>query len=275
MGAAEPLVIESNTSLAGIGALPAADELAIDIRDVTVAYRSYEERPTSLKESALRFLRSGSLRHFSTFDALSKISLSIPRGRVFGIIGSNGSGKSTLLKVLAKVLKPTSGKVTVKGSIASLIELGVGFDPELNAIENIYLNGALHKKSAAQIRHRVDHILEFAELKQFASTPVKYYSSGMAARLGFAVAIDIDPDILLVDEILAVGDERFQTRCHEVFHRLLNSGKTIVLVSHDLKMIESTAHEVALLSRGQLVFLGDPATAVHLYRDENYRTALE
>ncbi len=249
-------------------------DLAIDISHVTIAYRSYKERPTTAKESMIRLLRHGQLRHFSTFNALSDITFQIPRGKVFGFIGSNGSGKSTLLKVLAQVLVPTQGEVRINGSIASLIELGAGFDPELNAIENIYLNGSLHKKSRAQIKERVEHIIEFAELQEFATTPIKYYSSGMYARLGFAVAIDIDPDILLVDEILGVGDERFQEKCAGVFERFLASGKTLVLVSHNMQMLADTADKVGLISKGRLLFLGDPELAIDLYRHQEYQTAL-
>lgn len=247
---------------------------AILLEEVTVAYRSYKERPSSLKEALIRLLRKGSLKHYSTFNALANINLNIPYGRVLGFIGSNGSGKSTLLKVMAQVLKPTAGNVQVNGSVSSLIELGVGFDPELNAIENIYLNGSLHKKSRSQIKLRVEKILDFAELHDFATTPIKYYSSGMAARLGFAVAIDIDPDILLVDEILAVGDERFQEKCRGVFKQFLKSGKTIVIVSHDMHMLAEITQEIALLSKGSIVFQGDPQTAIQMYRDKSYETAL-
>lgn len=248
--------------------------LAISLQDVTVAYRSYKEHPSSLKEAIIRLLRKGSLKNYSTFDALSKISLKIPYGRVIGFIGSNGSGKSTLLKVLAQVLKPTSGFVQVNGSVASLIELGVGFDPELNAIENIYLNGSLHKKSRAEIKERIKNILDFSELHDFATTPIKYYSSGMAARLGFAVAIDIDPDILLVDEILAVGDERFQEKCRAVFKKFLQTGKTIIIVSHDMTMLAEVTEEIVLLSKGHIIFQGDPKAAIQMYRDKSYETAL-
>lgn len=251
-----------------------ATDIAIDISHVTIAYRSYKERPTTAKESMIRLLRHGQLRHYSTFNALSDISFQIPRGKVFGFIGSNGSGKSTLLKVLAQVLVPSQGSVTINGTVASLIELGAGFDPELNAIENIYLNGSLHKKSRAQIKDRVEHIIEFAELQEFATTPIKYYSSGMYARLGFAVAIDIDPDILLVDEILGVGDERFQEKCAGVFERFLASGKTLVLVSHNMQMLADTADKVGLISKGRLLFLGEPELAIELYRHQEYQTAL-
>lgn len=250
-------------------------DLAIEVKGVSVAYRAYEKRPTSIKESVVSLVRQGRAQRYSYLNALSDVTLRVTRGEVLGLIGSNGSGKSTLLKVLAGVLKPTSGTVRVSGSVASLIELGVGFDPELNAVENIYLNGSLHKKSSKQIRERVHHILEFAELTHFATTPVKYFSSGMAARLGFAVAIDIDPDVLLVDEVLAVGDERFQEKCNQVFKSFLERNKTIVIISHDLNMIEKLADEVALLSRGQLIFRGDPTIAVHLYRDPRYKHALE
>ncbi len=247
---------------------------AIRIQDVTVAYRSYKERPTSLKESIIKFLRHGQIRHYSTFDALAGVTFDIPRGSVFGLMGSNGSGKSTLLKVIAQVLHPTKGQAAVNGSVASLIELGAGFDPELNAIENIYLNGSLHKRTKSQIKDHILSVLDFAELHDFAHTPIKYYSSGMYARLGFAVAIDIDPDILLVDEILAVGDERFQNKCAEVFNKFIQRGKTIVIVSHDVNMLEEKCNSIALLSKGKLVYCGDPRQAVAMYRDKSYQTAL-
>jgi ABC-2 type transport system ATP-binding protein len=247
---------------------------ALTLKEVTVKYRSYKERPTSLKESIIRFVRHGTFRHYSTFDALSKINLTIPKGHIIGIIGSNGSGKSTLLKVLAGVLLPTAGVVERSGSIASLIELGAGFDPELNAIENLYLHGSLYRKSKAAIKARISHILNFAELEEFAFTPVKYYSSGMFARLGFSAAIDIDPDILLVDEILAVGDERFKDKCDTVFRTFIESGKTIVMVSHNMDMLVRTTDTIVVLSRGEVIFSGDPKEAVNIYRDPNYQTRL-
>lgn len=263
-----------DTEIAGQNSVARSNAI-ISAENISVAYRSYKERPSSLKESVIKFMRTGKFPASSTFKALSDVSFSIPRGTVFGMIGSNGSGKSTMLKVLAGVLKPTGGQVRVRGTVASLIELGVGFDPELNAVENIYLNGSLHKRSRKQIKDRVNSIIDFAELHDFASTPIKYYSSGMAARLGFSVAIEIDPDILLIDEILAVGDERFQAKCMDVFHKFLARGKTIVMVSHDLEMISRTATRIGLLSRGHLVFDGDPKQAVQMYRDNSYETALK
>jgi ABC-type polysaccharide/polyol phosphate transport system ATPase subunit len=247
---------------------------AIEVEGVTVAYRSYQERPTSLKESLIRLVRDRRVKHFSTFDALQDVSFVVPRGKVLGIIGSNGSGKSTLLKVLAQVLRPTQGFAKLHGTVSCLIELGAGFDPELNALENIYLNGSLHKRTAKQIKRHVDSILDFAELREFARTPIKYYSSGMFARLGFSVAVDIDPDILLVDEILAVGDERFQQKCLGVFQRFIKSGKTILLVSHDVAMIEAKTDIVLVLSKGKRIFFGSPPEAVSVYRGNSYQTAL-
>jgi len=249
-------------------------ENSIELKNITVSYRSYKERPTSLKESVIQLITKGKLKHYSTFNALENVSLNVKRGEVFALIGSNGAGKSTFLKVLAGVLKPTKGSVNVDGSVASLIELGVGFDMELNAVENIYLNGSLYRRPASVIKERVDDILDFAELKEFQNTPIKYYSSGMTARLGFAAAIDINPDILLVDEILAVGDERFQLKCQGVFDKLLNSGKTIVIVTHNLEMAKARASRIGLMSRGKLVYVGDPEEAVERYRNNDYETVL-
>lgn len=248
--------------------------LAVEVQNITVAYRSYKERPGTLKESLINAIKKGKLRYYSTFNALDNVSLKLEKGKVFGIIGSNGAGKSTLLRAIAGVLPPSQGRVITNGSIASLIQLGAGFDIELNAIENIYLYGSLHQRSKEEIKETVPRILEFAELSEFATTPIKYYSSGMFARLGFGVAIDWDPDILLVDEILGVGDERFQAKCRKVFERFLASGKTIVLVSHSMGMVEETADCVGLLSKGKLIYYGDPKTAVAKYRDEHYQTAL-
>lgn len=248
---------------------------AISLKNVSVAYRSYKEWPSTLKETILRFLTQGKLKHYSTFDALSHINLEIEAGTTVALIGSNGSGKSTLLKVIAQVLEPSSGDITVQGTIASLIELGVGFDPELNAIENIYLNGSLHKKSKKELVNRIPHIIDFAELHEFVNTPIKYYSSGMAARLGFSAAMDINPDILLVDEILAVGDERFQQKCNGVFERFLKEKKTVILVSHDLSMVEHLAQRAILLSKGKIIFDGAPSEAIRLYRDGSYQAALQ
>lgn len=265
-----------NTNLEEIKELELAknSELAVKVSNITVSYRSYQKRPATFKETVLGAIKTGNLRYYSTFDALKNVSFEIKKGEVFGIIGSNGAGKSTLLRVLSKVLEPSLGTVEVNGKVDSLIQLGAGFDPDLNAIENIYLNASLHQLKASEIKERIPHILKFAELDEFASTPIRYYSSGMYARLGFSVAIDREPDILIVDEILGVGDERFHKKCNKVFERFINKGSTIIIVSHSLSMIENLCNKVALMSKGNLAFLGDPKKAIELYRDESYKTAL-
>ena len=163
----------------------------------------------------------------------------------------------------------------MRGELDSLISLGAGFDPELNAIENIYLYGSLHGRDKETIKERIPHILEFAELEEFAQTPIKYYSSGMYARLGFSCAIDTNPDILIVDEVLAVGDERFNKKCRAVFNEFLESDKTIIMVSHGVTMLERIAHQIGVLSKGELIFFGDPKEAVKVYRDPSYQSSLD
>ncbi len=264
----------SEASFASCGCLAPQHEYAIELRNVTVSYRSYKERPGTLKENILKAIKERKFRHYSAFDALSDVSVKVPRGQLLGVIGSNGAGKSTLLSVLAGVLPPSKGEVITRGTVDSLRNLGAGFDSELNAIENIYLYGSLHGRSREEIERRVPEIIAFAELEEFASTPVRYYSSGMYARLGFSVAIDIDPDILLVDEVLAVGDERFNKKCAAVFERFIASGKTIVMVSHSLAMLEKTASQIAVLQKGKIIFVGDPKTAIEVYRNKDYQTLL-
>lgn len=254
---------------------PLASPWAIEVQDIRVAYRSYKEHPATLKEALLKALKKGRLKYYSTFDALSGVSFRVKRGSVFGIVGSNGAGKSTLLKVLSGVLPPTEGTVTVEGTVDSLIQLGAGFDSDLNAIENIYLNCALHKQSRFVTRTRVAHILNFAELEEFSHTPIRYYSSGMFARLGFSVAVDRCPDVLLVDEVLAVGDERFQEKCRGIFASLLEQGKTIVMVSHSMNTLEKLCSEIMVLSKGEVVFQGNPKEAIEIYRNKHYKTALK
>ncbi len=247
----------------------------VNVQGVTVAYRSYKERPSTLKESLLRLIRTGQATSYSTFDALNDVSFTLNRGGVLAVIGSNGSGKSTLLRVLSGVLAPTKGSVSVQGSMSSLVALGAGFDPELNAIENIYLNGLLHRKSKKFLTSRIEKILEFAELKEFEFMPVKYYSAGMFARLGFSVAIDIDPDVLLVDEILAVGDERFQQKSLGRLRDFVARGKTVIIVSHQAEVLEELCTKAILLSKGKVVRVGGPAEILEVYRSSSYETALE
>lgn len=248
---------------------------ALEVQNVTVQYRAYRERPTTLKEHIIGYVRNGKFRYYTKFEALSNVTFTVPKGSILGVVGSNGAGKSTLLQVLSGVLKPTQGVVVAHGSIDSLIQLGAGFDRDLNAIENIYLHGSLHQIPKSIIASRVDRILAFAELQEFALTPIKYYSSGMSARLGFACAIDTDPDILLLDEVLEVGDERFKNKCRLEMQRLLSSGKTIILVSHSMATIERLANHVLVLSKGKVVFHGQPAEAIAHYRGDDYEVALD
>jgi lipopolysaccharide transport system ATP-binding protein len=222
------------------------------------------ERVDTLKEAVL-----GRFRHLSRAEplwAIRDVSFRIGRGEMVGVIGHNGSGKSTLLQLAAGVVKPTLGAVRVGGRVAPLIELGAGFDPELSGRDNVFLNGALLGFSRRDMARRLDRIVAFAELERFVDVPVKSYSSGMYARLGFAIASDVDADVLLVDEVLAVGDERFQARCHERIRTLRRAGCTVLLVSHSMDQVAAHCERALVLHRGALAFDGAPAAAVTVYR---------
>ena len=251
-----------------------SEEISVKVESVTVAYRRYMRRTTSFKETVMTFVKKCRTSKYESFYALKNINFEVPKGSVLGIIGSNGSGKSTLLKVITQVLPPTEGSVILNGKLSSLVELGVGFDPELSASENIFLHGSLYKKTKKQIELCIDRVIDFAELREFKDTPLKYFSSGMIARLGFSAAIDIDPDILVIDEVLSVGDARFQLKCQEIFATFFSSGKTIIMVSHDLGMLAKHCSQIALLACGELIFLGDPNEALTRYSDPFYHTRL-
>ena len=235
---------------------PARPEIAVSLRDVSKRFRLYRGRHVStVKDLFVRlFVGQGGAGLFSGEElwALRDVSLDLRRGRMVGIVGSNGSGKSTLLKVLGGILKPTSGQVSVHGRVSALIELGAGFHPEFTGRENIYINGVLLGLSRAEIRARFDEIVAFAGLEAFVDSPVKTYSSGMYMRLGFAIAVTVDPDVLLIDEVLAVGDEAFQHRCVGKIQEFKARGKTIALVSHDLGSIERLCDEAIWIERGRL-----------------------
>jgi ABC-type polysaccharide/polyol phosphate transport system ATPase subunit len=218
-------------------------DVAVSVRNLSKKFRIYHERNQSLKISLLRGRRA----EYEEFLAVDDVSFDIRKGETFGIVGQNGSGKSTLLKCLARILTPDSGTVTVAGKVSALLELGAGFHPELSGRENIYLNGSILGLSSKQLDDRFDEIVEFAGLERFIDTPVKNYSSGMYVRLGFSVAINVDPDVLLIDEVLAVGDEEFQRRCTEKFSELQRSGKTIVVVSHGLNQMRGICDRLAWL----------------------------
>jgi ABC-2 type transport system ATP-binding protein/lipopolysaccharide transport system ATP-binding protein len=226
-------------------------DIAIEVRELSKKFKIATERRDSLKE---RFVK-GSGR-YDEFWALRDISLSIPRGSTFGLIGHNGSGKSTLLKTLAGIYRPTSGSLHTAGRISALLELGAGFHGELSGRENIYLNGAILGLSRKQIDESMDGIIAFAGLEDFIDTPVKVYSSGMYVRLGFSIAVTVDPEILIVDEIIAVGDEEFQRKCFDHLYELRRKGTTIVLVSHSLGVMADLCDQAAWLDQGRLKSLG-------------------
>ncbi|MGH8890340.1 MAG: ABC transporter ATP-binding protein, partial [Acidothermaceae bacterium] len=218
-------------------------EIAVRVDNVSKRFRLYHERNQSLKAAMMR----GGRANYDEFWALKDVSLEVPTGTTFGLIGQNGSGKSTLLKCMAKILRPDQGSISVHGKVSALLELGAGFHQELSGRENVYLNGSILGLSKKQIDAKFDEIVDFAGLEKFIDTPVKNYSSGMYVRLGFSVAINVDPDVLLVDEVLAVGDENFQRKCSEKFADLRASGKTIVLVSHGLDTVRTMCERAAWL----------------------------
>lgn len=238
--------------------------LALELSDVTVRFRLPCDRVRTVKEFAINWLR-GRVR-YEELEALAHLSFRIDRGEAVGVIGRNGAGKSTLLKVVARVFRPTSGTVRVHGTLAPLLELGAGFDPELSGRENVFLNGAILGRSRRDMERRFDRIVDFAELAPFIDAPVRTYSSGMIARLGFAIATDVEPDILLVDEVLAVGDLAFQQRCLERLEAFRARGTTLLLVSHSLELVERLCDRVLWLDRGRLVADGAAGAVVAAYR---------
>lgn len=238
----------------------------IDLENVSVRYRLPSERIGTLKEYTIRFLQRR-LRH-RDFWAVHNLSLNVNRGEVFGIVGDNGAGKSTLLKVISKVLRPTTGRVRIYGKIAPLLELGAGFHPELSGRENIFLNGALLGYSHEQMKAVFDSIVDFSELSEFIDAPIRTYSSGMYARLGFAVATAHKPEILIVDEILSVGDEAFQRKCTDRITGFRENGATVLMVSHNLGLISEMCNRAAWLDHGKLLAIGDAKEVIANYRAE-------
>jgi ABC-type polysaccharide/polyol phosphate transport system ATPase subunit len=236
---------------------------AIALEDVTVRYRRPRERIWTLKEYAIRKLKRRIF--FDDFRALHDFSLQIAPGETVGIIGRNGAGKTTLLRLIARVITPTAGRVVVAGRTAPLLELGIGLHGELTGRENILLQGALLGFTRAEMRRRMDRIVEWSELTDFIDAPMRTYSTGMAARLAFSVASDVDPDILLVDEVFAVGDERFQLKCQERMESFRKSGKTILFVSHALAQVRDTCRRAVWIHEGQIVQEGDTAAVTEAY----------
>lgn len=241
---------------------------AILLENVSVRYRTPTERFNTFKEFAIRWVQ-GKVRS-TAFWALRGVSFDVYKGEVFGIIGQNGAGKSTLLKLVSRVMRPTEGRVRVIGRVVPLLELGAGFHPELTGRENIFLNGAILGFNRHEMERKFQRIVEFSELHDFIEAPLRTYSSGMWARLGFAVAIDAEPDILILDEILSVGDEAFQRKCLNRIEQFRHQGATIVLVSHNTTQIEQMCQRAAWLDHGQLMAVGDAASVVRAYRENQH-----
>lgn len=236
--------------------------VAIEIKDLNKIYKMYNKPIDRLKE-ALGYSKK---KYYREYYALNNITFSVKKGETVGIIGTNGSGKSTLLKIITGVLNSTSGNISVNGRISALLELGAGFNMEYTGIENIYLNGTMIGFKKEEIDKKMDAILEFADIGDFVYQPVKTYSSGMFVRLAFAVAINIDPEILIVDEALSVGDVFFQAKCYRKFEEFKNIGKTILFVSHDLGSVNKYCDRVILLNKGQKLAEGKPNEIIDLYK---------
>ena len=241
----------------------AMNDNIIEVSNVTMRFNLAEQRTDTLKEYILKLI-TGKL-HFNEFYALKNVSFQVKRGEAVALIGKNGSGKSTMLKILAGVMYPTEGSVEVNGSMAPLIELGAGFDLELTARENIYLNGAILGHDRAFMDQHFEEIIEFSELREFLDVPLKNYSSGMTARLGFAIATVIQADILVVDEVLAVGDARFQEKCLRKIRELLRNGSTLLFVSHSEEQVKAICRKAAWLDNGNLMAFGDTDEVYAMY----------
>jgi lipopolysaccharide transport system ATP-binding protein len=237
-------------------------KIAVSVDHVSKKFRLYHERNQTLKSAVMR----GRTSKHEEFWALNDVTFDVEAGQTYGIIGSNGSGKSTLLKCLAKIYWPTSGTITYNGKMASLLEVGSGFHFELSGRENIYLNGSILGMSKKEITEKFDSIVEFSGVEKFIDQPVKNYSSGMYVRLGFSVAIHVDPDILVVDEVLSVGDEEFQHKSFEKFLDLKRAGKTIILVSHGLDVVADICDRVSWIEKGVLQMSGPAPEVVAAYR---------
>jgi len=238
-------------------------EIAVKVDHLSKSFRLYHERNQSIKSTIMRGRRSV----HEDFWALKDINLEVPTGSTFGLIGSNGSGKSTLLKCLAKIYYPEKGTISNKGRMAALLEVGSGFHPELSGRENIFLNGSILGMPKKEITRKFDEIVDFSGVEQFIDQPVKNYSSGMYVRLGFAVAINVDPEILVVDEVLSVGDAEFQAKCRQKFIDFRAVGKTVILVSHSMSTVEDMCDHAAWLSHGDLMTVGEAEPTITAYLD--------
>lgn len=238
---------------------------AVEVKNVSISFNLGKEKILSLKEYIIKLVKKELF--FEEFKALDDISFDIKKGEVFGIVGLNGAGKSTLLKIIAGVMKPDKGTVKTFGSIAPLIELGAGFDMELTAYENIFLNGAVLGYSKQFMKSKLNEIIDFSELYDFIDVPIKNFSSGMVARLGFSIATIVEPNILIVDEILSVGDFKFQEKCNERINNMMENGTTIIIVSHSIEQIEEICDRALLIEHGKIIKLGDAKTVCEYFKN--------
>ncbi|MHB1010032.1 MAG: ABC transporter ATP-binding protein [Propionibacteriaceae bacterium] len=241
---------------------------AIVVNDVSKSFRIYRDRQRSLKATVIK----GGRARYDEFWALRDVDLEIHQGKTFGLLGNNGSGKSTLLKCMARILQPNKGSITHVGRMAAMLEVGSGFHPELSGRDNVYLNGAILGMSKAEIDRKFDSIVDFSGVGEFIDQPVKNYSSGMYVRLGFAVSIHVEPDVLLVDEVLAVGDMAFQEKCTQKFADLRREGRTVVVVSHAIDQMRTFCDEAAWLRKGQLMGVGRAQDVIDEYADQAHDT---
>ncbi|QZQ56935.1 ABC transporter ATP-binding protein [Curtobacterium sp. TC1] len=236
-------------------------DAAVSVEHISKRFRMYHERNDSLKSMVMR----GKKSVHEDFWALKDVSFEVPHGSTFGLIGKNGSGKSTLLKCLAKILWPEEGSITARGKQASLLEVGSGFHPELSGRENVFLNGSILGMSRKEVARKFDDIVSFSGVGNFIDQPVKNYSSGMYVRLGFSVAVAVTPDILVVDEVLAVGDATFRKRCQTKFKEMKDEGRTVILVSHSMGTVKDMCDQVAWLNEGELKMIGPTKKVVSAY----------
>ena len=238
-------------------------DFAIRSKDLGIKFYIRHALNPTVHSGIVRFLKGKPARE--EFWALRNVSFDVPQGSVFGIIGPNGSGKSTLLRVLARIYTPDEGEVEIRGKVSSLISLGAGFQPQLSGIDNIFYNGLLLGLTKQQLQQRLDDIIAFADLGKFIDAPVKTYSSGMRARLGFSVAVHVDPEILVVDEVLVVGDAKFRQRCAEKVKELFSEGTTVVMVQHNMEAIVQMCHACMWLEHGEIKMMGTPYDTVKSY----------
>ncbi len=239
------------------------DDLMVDVQHVTMRFNLPSEKIDSIKEYVIKIFKH--TLHFQPFNALNDVSFQVNKGELLGIVGLNGSGKSTMLKVIAGIMKPTEGTTEVYGSVSPLIELGAGFDPDLTGRENVFLNGSVLGYSREFMQSKFDEIVEFAELEDFIDMQIKNYSSGMTARLGFAVATVVQPQILICDEVLAVGDFKFQQKCEERIKNLMSGDTTVILVSHNNDQIRKLCSRAIWLDHGHVMMIGDADEVVDAY----------